>query len=169
MVKLGPASIGKSRKTVQAELSSVINNFGEVASIEVYTEGAYEAHPFANVNFIGNAGECSGSSGLEPVMIFGDNCSLLWRRPSAKRRKEASLAAEAAVRAVETAATAARLPWQPEMLELYPSRATTLDQQIMVSDLSPVSMWRKLTEWPTAPLDLWDCVFKKISHQRCPQ
>ena len=53
------------------------------------------------------------------------------------RMEEATAAAEAAVRAAEAATVAKRPAWQPEMLERYPRRATTLDQATLVADLGP--------------------------------
>ena len=70
------------------------------------------------------------------VEVMGARCVLKQRRVPQQHRKRETQASEAAVRAAEAAIVAKRLPWQPEMLERYPRRATTLDQATLVADLS---------------------------------
>ena len=70
------------------------------------------------------------------VEVMGAPCAVKQRRAPQQHRKRETAAAEAAVRAAEAAVIAKRPLWQPEMLERYPRRATTLDQAALVADLS---------------------------------
>jgi hypothetical protein len=117
--------------------------FGEVDNIELYNKGTYASHPFAMVNLRSaipedKASPCQGLLRAGKVEVMGVLCVLKQRRPPQQHRKRETDASEASVRAAEAAVVANRPAWQPEMLERYPSRATTLCEKKLVADLDPV-------------------------------
>lgn len=141
-VKLSQDAHGEADDSaIHAVLRDALGVFGEIDTIELYNKGAYTNHPFAMVNLRApispNDPVCQSMLESGIVDVMGAPCILKQRRAPRQHRKRETAAAEAAVRAAEAAIVAKRPSWQPEMLERYPRRATTLDQATLVANLAP--------------------------------
>lgn len=124
---------------IEAGLRDALGAFGEIDTIELYNKGSYVTHPFAMVNLRGpvpaDDPACLSLLRSGSVDVLGARCTVKQRRAPRQHRKRETAAAEAAVRAAEAAIVSKRPAWQPDMLERYPRRATTLDQATLVADL----------------------------------
>lgn len=141
-VKLSQDAHGEAEDSaIHSALHDTLAVFGEIDTIELYNKGAYMTHPFAMVNLRAPISSddpaCLSVLRSGTVKVMGAPCVLKQRRAPRQHRQRETAAAEAAVRAAEAAIVAKRPSWQPEMLERYPRRSTTLDQATLVAELVP--------------------------------